>query len=352
VLLWRFPRQSLVLLVVVVAEMVLLMSQAVNFVRNVLPIFPLMLLVAAAGAVALADQLRRPALQQTALLLLVLALLGPQIYWTTWLLRYWSRPHTMVAAAETLRSLPRGMRAAVETHPTFWNGDPIVFPSPRLAEHPLDWYRANGFRYLIVNKDFYSTPEERTVYENMLSTAQPVLQLPDRKAAIQLGPAGALLDLGEHPERMPFVRRQMRFGDEIELLGYELQAGEPRSRITPLDGANTRGLSSGQPLQINLYWRALAGMDRDYTLFIHVVDQQGQNVAQRDLPLRYGDYQTSRWQPGELVIDRGDMGMPALPPGTYMLRIGLYDAASSTGLPTQDPDGGDQPGILTTITIH
>jgi hypothetical protein len=186
----------------------------------------------------------------------------------------------------------------------------------------------------------------------MISTAQPVLQLPDRKAAIQLGPAGALLDLGEHPERMPFVRRQMRFGDEIELLGYELQAGEPRSRITPLDGANTRGLSSGQPLQINLYWRALAGMDRDYTLFIHVVDQQGQNVAQRDLPLRYGDYQTSRWQPGELVIDRGDMGMPALPPGTYMLRIGLYDAASSTGLPTQDPEGGDQPGILTTITIH
>ena len=354
VLLWRFPRQTSVLLLVVVSEMLLLMSQAVNFVRNVLPVFPLMLLIAAAGAVALADLLRRPvpAFRHIVLLLLAVALLGPQVHWTAWLLRYWSRPHTMVAAAEKLRSLPRGMRAAVETNPTFWEGDPIVFPSAQLAEHPLDWYRANGFRYLIANRDFYLSPEERAIYEQMLATASVLLRLPERKAAIQLGPGGAVLDLGEHTEMMPFVRREMRFGEEVALLGYELQPGEPRSQITPLGGADTRELGSGQPLQMNLYWRALADMDRNYTLFIHVVDQQGLNVTQRDLPLRYGDYETSRWQRGELVIDRGDLGMPALPPGEYMLSIGLYDAESGAGLATYDSADGVQPGVLASITIR
>lgn len=351
-LVWRFPRQSLVLLVVVVAEMLLLMAQVVNFVRNLLPVFPLMLLLAAAGAVALADRIRRPSLQQIALLLLALALLGPQIRWTTWLLRYWSRPYTLVTAVDTLRSLPRGMRAAAETHPTFWDDDPIIFPSQQIAEHPLDWYRANGYRYLLVNEDFYPTREARALYDQMLATTPALLRLPERSAALQVGPSGAILDLGQHPETMAFARREMRFGDQIELLGYELQPGEPRSRITALEGADMRELGSGQPLQINLYWRTLADMDRDYTMFIHVVDQQGQTVAQRDLPLRYGDYETSHWQPDELVIDRGDMGMPALPPGTYSLRIGLYDSASGASLPTHDPVGGDQPGTLTTITIR
>jgi hypothetical protein len=178
------------------------------------------------------------------------------------------------------------------------------------------------------------------------------LPAPSRKASIQLGPEGAILDLGQHPEIMSFARREMRFGDQIELLGYELQPGEPRSRITPLEGADAREVGAGQPLQINLYLRALADMDQDYTLFIHVVDRQGRTVTQRDLPLRYGDYETSRWLADELVIDRGDMGMPALPPGEYALRIGLYDGASGAGLPTIDPAGGDQPGILTTITIR
>lgn len=352
VLLRRFPRQSLILLVVVVAEMLLLMSQAVNFVRNVLPVFPLMLLLAAAAAFVLADLLRRPVYQQTAGLLLVVALLGPQIGWTTWLLRYLSRPYTLVAAAQKLQSLPRGMRAAVETHPSFWDNDPRVFPSEQLIEHPLDWYRANGFRYLLANADFYHTSTERASYAQMLATGSIIMRLPSRKASIQVGPEGALLDLGEHLEMMTFTRREMRFGDEIELLGYELQPGEPRSRITPLDGADVHEVGSGQPIQINLYWRALAAMARDYTLFIHVVDQQGQNVAQRDLPLRYGEYETSHWQPGELVIDRGDMGMPSLPPGVYTLHIGLYDGVSGAGLPAEEPGGGDQPGILTTITIR
>ena len=67
--------------------------------RNVLPIYPLVLLIAAAGIVALADLIPRRALRWGALALLTLALLAPQVDGTVWLLRYWSRPYTMAAAA-------------------------------------------------------------------------------------------------------------------------------------------------------------------------------------------------------------------------------------------------------------
>ncbi len=343
----RFPQQTTLLLTVIVAEMLLLLSYAVNFTRNLLPIFPPLLLLAAAGTVALADTIRRPQQRRGALALLAIALLAPQIERTGWQLQYWSRPYTMVVAAEIVRELPRGMRAAAEIPETLFGGDTVVFPVERITDRSLEWYRANGFRYLVANDDL-RTPEDRAAYERLRSAAQVVVEFPRRRLGIQPGPSGAILDLEAHPEAMPFVRREMRFGEQALLLGYEIQPGEPRSRITSLDGADTRELQPGQPLQINLYWRALAVMDRDYTLFIHVIDARGEHVTQRDLPLRYGDYPTSHWQPGELVVERADFPLPALPPGEYRLDIGLYDAATGERLPTE---GADQPSTLTTLTI-
>jgi hypothetical protein len=131
-----------------------------------------------------------------------------------------------------------------------------------------------------------------------------------------------------------------------------LQPGELRTRITPLEGAAAHELGVGQGLQINLYWRALATTERDYTFFIHVIDQQGERVAQRDLRLRYEDYPTSQWHAGELVIDRADLPLPALPPGEYRLECGLYDATSGAALPAQGDLEGPRPNpVLATIRI-
>jgi hypothetical protein len=88
-------------------------------------------------------------------------------------------------------------------------------------------------------------------------------------------------------------------------------------------------------------------MDRDYTLFIHVANEGGERVAQRDLPLRYEDYPTSHWQVDELVVERADFPLPALPPGEYRLDIGLYDGATGERLPIE----GAENNTLTTLTI-
>jgi hypothetical protein len=349
---WRWPRQTLALVVVIGAEMALLMMQAVNFVRNVLPVLPLIILLAGAGAIALADAIPRRRWRPVATVGLGIALLAPQARQTQWDLAYWRRPHTMVVAADDLRRLPRGLRAAVEQHSVAWANDPVVFPVRFLGEHPIEWYRENGFRYLLVNNDFHS-PNDKPLYAQMQAQARVVTQYPERRLGLQSGPGGAILDLGEHVELMRFARRELRFADAAALLGFELQAGAPRAQITPLFGADAHELHSGESLQINMYWRALAKMDRDYTLFVHVLDEHDNKVAQRDLPLRYSDYPSSHWQPGELVVDRADLALPALPPGVYRLAIGLYDAGTGARLPLAGGQTEAQsPPILTTVTVR
>lgn len=373
------PRQLAILGVAALAGGGLLLTQAVNFNRNTLPLFPPLFLLAAAATVALAEALGRllargagvsgpqvidirpdgaPSTAEVhrervgrragAVIAVGLGalLLAPHLLETRWLLNYWSKPHTLVAAAEALRARPRGMLAAVEANPVQWAGDPAVTPVRWLGAHGPDWYRARGYRYLLVNSERYDLAD-RPAYERLVRGAPAILEMPDRSLGLQPGPGGALLDLGEHVEMIPFVRRPARFGGLIDLLGYELAPGEPRSRITPLEGADARVAPAGASVQINLYWRALAPLDRDYTLFVHVYDASGQRVAQRDLPLRYEDYPTSRWQPGELVIDRADMPLPALPPGPYRLLVGLYDAATGAPLPTET----GAPVELTTLAV-
>jgi len=348
----RFPRPLTILLAVTLAELALLLPYSVNFVRNLLPVIPLMILLAAAGVVALADLIRPKAAHLLALALLALELLAPQISRTIWHLNYWSRPYTLVAATEQLRALPQGMRSAAEVNGNLWAGDPVVFPVALLTDHPAEWYRANGFRYLLLNSDNYPTPAERARYDQLKAAGIVVAEYPERSDGIQPGPASAIVDLGDHPGLMPFVRHELRFGDQAALLGYEIGPGPPRAQVTPLAGVDMRELHSGDPLQLNLYWRALARMDRDYTLFIHIIDQRGERVAQRDLPLRHSDYPTSHWQPGELVVDQADLPLPALPPGTYRIDLGLYDGATGVRLPLQATAGGTAgSNTLTTLTI-
>ncbi|MEI7769162.1 MAG: phospholipid carrier-dependent glycosyltransferase [Chloroflexales bacterium] len=354
-LLRRWPRQSAILLAAIILVLLMLLSLATHFLRNLLPIFPPLYLIAAAGAVAITDWVKGffregRDLHKLASPLIAFALTAPQAAGSAWLLGYWGQTYSLEQAATELRAQPRGMLAAVELNPVQWAGDPAVQPVKWLATHPADWYRARGYRFLALSADRYSV-QDQAAYQRVLGYGEAILQLPDRDLGVRPGPGGALIDLGAHPELIPFARRPASFGGRVQLLGYELGTGEPRARISPLEGADAHTLKPGQPVQINLYWRALAQMDVDYTLFVHILDAAGNKVAQRDLPLRYADYPTSRWRPGELVIDRADMSMPPLPPGEYRFQIGLYNAA--TGEPMA-PDGLSSGAnlVLTTVTVR
>jgi hypothetical protein len=89
------------------------------------------------------------------------------------------------------------------------------------------------------------------------------------------------------------------------------------------------GVKAGQDVTITLFWQASAATDLPYTVFVHVLNQDGKVVAQRDEPPDHGTRPTTGWVPGEYVTDPHTITIdPSTPAGTYRLEIGLYDQTS------------------------
>jgi len=118
----------------------------------------------------------------------------------------------------------------------------------------------------------------------------------------------------------PLYPLEADFGGKIRLLGHEV--GE---------------VQAGQPLSLVLYWQAQQEMEEDYTVFVHLLDpQSGAIIAQVDEMPAYGTYPTSLWVAGEVVRDEHILPLPALAPGSYPLRIGLYLKETGQRLPVGD----------------
>ena len=106
----------------------------------------------------------------------------------------------------------------------------------------------------------------------------------------------------------------------------------------PLEqGITVRGYSlsanDGQSLTLRLFWGASGPTSVPYTVFAHLVDDQGRLIAQHDSPPDGGLKSTTAWLKGEVIDDRLTI---ALPPGVSLenchLEIGLYDPVTGRRL--------------------
>jgi hypothetical protein len=85
-------------------------------------------------------------------------------------------------------------------------------------------------------------------------------------------------------------------------------------------------LSPGEELTLRLVWDAVQPPDGDYTMFAHLLDEQGAIVAQSDRAPEDGFYPTSQWDAGDLVADSYTLLLPNdLPSGPLQLVVGIYD---------------------------
>jgi hypothetical protein len=81
----------------------------------------------------------------------------------------------------------------------------------------------------------------------------------------------------------------------------------------------------GQIVRVELEWKAAEPILERYKVFVHLLGPEGQVVAQRDSEPVDGTLPTTAWQPGEAIVDRYGLWLPAgLPPGDYRLVAGLY----------------------------
>ena len=131
------------------------------------------------------------------------------------------------------------------------------------------------------------------------------------------------------------------FDHRVELLGYDLEE---------------TSLKPGDTLHLTLYWRALAEMDKSYTVFTHLLDSDSQIRGQKDSIPGKGTLPTTSWVAGEIITDRYEIAVHAdAPPGRYILEIGFYDAGTGQRLPVVNQQGqrvDDRVLLPTEITLE
>ncbi|NJN15569.1 MAG: hypothetical protein HC822_04370 [Oscillochloris sp.] len=120
-----------------------------------------------------------------------------------------------------------------------------------------------------------------------------------------LRPAEALAARGT-PTYLRFAQSWER---GIELRGWRLDAAPRR----------------GEALPITFTWHSLEPIPRSWTVFIHLLDENGQIVAETTGRPRNETQPFIIWTPGDWVDDQHILNLPAeLAPGTYTLRVGLF----------------------------
>jgi hypothetical protein len=130
------------------------------------------------------------------------------------------------------------------------------------------------------------------------------------------------------PNAAPQHPLEVSFGEQITLLGFDL-AGPAGRRAGDLPAGITGRQSS--PIGLSLFWRAEGMPPADYTVFVHLLDAQGNLAGQADSPPAGGAYPTSLWETGETIVD--ERLLPDLPAGRYFLQVGLYRADTGERLP-------------------
>ena len=109
------------------------------------------------------------------------------------------------------------------------------------------------------------------------------------------------------------------------LLGYDLKPTE---------------LRPGEKLSLTLYWQGLGPTDRSYTVFVHLLNKEGEIHGQRDGMPANGALPTTGWVQGEVIIDGREIPVsPETPPGMFTLALGMYDASTGERLPVLDAEG-------------
>jgi 4-amino-4-deoxy-L-arabinose transferase-like glycosyltransferase len=140
---------------------------------------------------------------------------------------------------------------------------------------------------------------------------------PDRVAWLAFGRMEAL-----KPEE--YVPHEATLGNVARLLGYTV---------------DTRHAVPGGYVELTLIWQALEPTPVNYHTFTHLYDGEAM-CGQLDGQPVCGGFPTSRWQPGQIVVDPYRIPIREdAPSGQVPLLVGLYDFATMQRVPILAPDG-------------
>lgn len=113
--------------------------------------------------------------------------------------------------------------------------------------------------------------------------------------------------------------------EKVALRGYDLRPSHP---------------APGDRWGVVLYWEARRRLSHDYTVFVHLLDERGNLVAQDDTQPCGGRYPSSLWQRQEQIRDEHVVEIPEdAAPGSYELQVGLYRLEDGQRLAVSSSNG-------------
>lgn len=146
--------------------------------------------------------------------------------------------------------------------------------------------------------------------------------------------------LPETMERLPVLGPEGQPWGDVAILDYvkvdqgAAELPEPEHKLSlNLDGQVTLwgydltvlGAEPGDTVRVVLYWRADQQMEEDYTVFVHLVDDEGAIWGQQDSEPEGGFYHTSFWDVGEMLTDEYLFTIDEeTPSGEYQIEVGMY----------------------------
>ena len=123
-----------------------------------------------------------------------------------------------------------------------------------------------------------------------------------------------------------------RFGESIELLGAELDA------------------DAGEVI---FYWRTREPVAQNYSVFVHLLDENGETIGQLDGAPYANRYPTGAWRPGQIIEDRRALAAAGADVSRiHRIVLGLYDPASGERLPAYDDRGDPLPDHALVLPIE
>ncbi len=99
---------------------------------------------------------------------------------------------------------------------------------------------------------------------------------------------------------------------------------------------------------LRLLWRTDQPIERDLSVFVHLLDAQGQLVAQADGVPYNGLYPLPNWRPGQFITDDRPLDVTGRP---VAIVIGLYDPATGERLPARNAAGQPLPDNAFTLAV-
>lgn len=189
-----------------------------------------------------------------------------------------------------------------------------------LMTRPIDEWLARDVYYTQLTQSqveqMHSTPEGRAYLDRMTLLRQfPPPGEEGRWRTWRRGEEPGIAVYQLWPVE-PDFNTDITFGSQIRLLGYDLDATD----LTP-----------GATIQLRFYWQPVRQPMSDYNVFVHFVSADDANtiLAQHDgVPSRSSLRPTSTWRDlDESFVSRDFLLVvpESLEPGSYRLRIGLYD---------------------------